>query len=178
MSRWLCHSILLARHKSDYRLEFPISMRGATLAGLLVVAILAGAGGGYLVGNAGERVVIGTLTTTVSEQAPIFSYITTAFGCTLNVRSYTPCMGSPAYVFNSCQNEPVPAAPSTCSYTLKPPSRSYPTYSFNITLGVMGQSGEPEWANCSVSGGIGYADCIPIINSTAFIVAVPAPPPQ
>lgn len=152
--------------------------RGVAIV-LGVVAILIGGGAGYLVGNSSGRTLtsVSTTTTTIIQSFPPFSYLTTAFGCTLSVSSHTPCIGSPAYVFNSClKNQSMPATPSTCAYSLKGPP--YSTYSFNITLGVRGQSGEPEWADCSVSGGIGYADCISVINSTAFIVAVAAPPPQ
>ncbi len=145
------------------------------------MAILAGAGVGYLIGNANEHIIGSTSTTTTSsEQNPNFGYLTTFQACSTNA-GYVPCLGSPAHVFNSCPNNLAgPAAPYTCTYTLtlSNPTPPHPTYSFNITLELLGQSGEPSWANCRVSAGIGYADCIPVINSTAFIVAVPAPPPQ
>jgi len=156
-------------------------MRGAVVVVIGMAAILIGAGAGYLVGNANEHTVtsVSTTTTTVGGSPPTFGYLTVYQGCTLTVHSYTPCIGSPAYVFNSClSNESMPAAPSTCAYTLHAIGRPYPTYSFNITLGALGQSGEPDWADCWVSGGIGYSDCIPVINSTAFIVAVPGTPAE
>lgn len=163
-------------------------MRNGVIASLLVVAILVGAGAGYLIGNVNVRIstttstslALSTTTTTISESVPVlqsFGYITTAQGCATNGR-YVPCLGSPAYEFNSCLNYTSgPAAPYTCTYTLKESFPPYPSYSFNITLGVLGQTGEPDGANCRVDT-FGYADCIPVINSTAFIVAVPAPPPQ
>jgi hypothetical protein len=42
-------------------------MRGGAVAGLMIVAILVGAGAGYLVGNAGERTVTSVSTTTVTN---------------------------------------------------------------------------------------------------------------
>ena len=156
-------------------------MRGEIIAVVAVVAILIGAGAGYLVGNANERTVtsVSTTTTTISEPAPRFSYITTASACQSNFQ-YVPCLGFPAHVFNSCPlNIGVPPVPPhTCKYILSTPSPPQQSYSVNITIGVVGLSGEPDWANCQVTGGIGYADCISVINSTAFIVGVGAPPPQ
>ena len=152
------------------------------MALVAVVAILAGAGAGYLVGNANLRTVtsVSTTTTTVSGSSQAFGYLTIYQGCTLGATSHTPCIGSPAYVFNSClTNQSMPATPTTCAYTVHGLGvGGYPIYSFNITLGVLGQSGEPDWADCWVSGGIGYSNCIPIINSTAFIVAVPGTPAE
>ena len=57
----------------------------------------------------------------------------------------------------------------------------YPSYTLNITFGERGQATQPQWANCSLldaSKTVSYADCIPVINSTAFIVGEPAPPPM
>ena len=155
---------------------------------LVVAAILAGAGVGYLTGNSGVRTVtttstlssLSTTTTTVNETVQFiqdFSYLTAIQGCATNA-GYVPCLGSPAYVFNSCLNTSWPATPHTCTYTLKEFFPGHPSYSFNITLGYVGQPGEAGWANCLVSEGIGVAFCLPVINSTAFIVGVPAPTPQ
>jgi hypothetical protein len=161
-------------------------MRNGAVAALLVVAILAGAGGGYLIGNAGERTAtktstfssLSTTTTTINETIPMdFSYLTTVQGCATNGR-YVPCLGSPAYVFNSCLNMSWPATPHTCTYTLREFFPGHPSYTFNITLGYVGQPGEAGWANCVVSDGIGVAFCLPVINGTAFVVGQPAPPPQ
>jgi len=157
-------------------------MRREIAVAVGVVAILIGAGAGYFAGSADVRTVTSVSTTTIniSEQAPNFSYVTTSFVCQTNFH-YVPCIGFPAYIFNSCPNYVSgPQAPYTCTYTLtlSNPTPPHPSYSVNITLGLRGQSGEPWWANCSVSGGIGYADCIQVINSTAFVVGVPAPLPQ
>jgi len=64
------------------------------------------------------------------------------------------------------------AAPYTCTYIVKDTVPPYPSYTISITLGDFGQAGEPHWANCFVTGNIGYADCISVNNSTDFVVGV------
>jgi hypothetical protein len=164
-------------------------MRGTAASGLLIVVILVGAGAGYLFGNVNERTVTSTnttvSTTTVTTSIVVAldiinSYISDNGICNHN-GVYVPCLGSPAHVFNSCPNLLVgPPAPYTCTYTVKS-AFPYPSYTINITLGVSGQATEPQWANCTLLDAtkmVSYADCIPVINSTAFIVGEPASPPQ
>lgn len=165
-------------------------MKNQTIVVLLVVALLAGAGSGYLTGSANVRTTtaISTFTeistTSVTTFVDVsqyenssFSYITSSGRCTAGGVKVA-CAGSLAYVFNACPNlTSGPPAPYTCTYTMtltgwnsSPP---YPTYTFNITLGVMAQASEPSWANCALPAAgeaSSYADCVPIINSTAFIV--------
>jgi hypothetical protein len=168
-------------------------MRNGVLASLLVVAILAGSGAGYLIGNMNERIVTSTSTTTETATATTlattatatvnslvpFLYVTDNGICT-GTGGYLPCFGSPAYVFNSCPNLlSGPPAPYTCTYAVKDSLSPYPTYTVNITIGVMGQATQPQWANCSMADASKmtyFVACIPVINSTAFIVGEPAPP--
>jgi hypothetical protein len=166
-------------------------MRSELIASLLVIAILAGAGVGYLSGNANERITTTTftymttstlsVTTTVpSGSQPSLFYLTNEGYCT-GGGAYAPCFGSPAYLFNSCPNLLAgPAAPHTCTYTVTSTFAPHPSYRINITLGVTGETSEPDWANCSwtTAGSAGsYADCVPVINATAFIMGIPSPPP-
>ena len=62
-------------------------MRNGAIAVLLVVAILAGAGAGFVIGNANERLVTSVLTTT-STSYTLTSTVTTA---TTTVPSLEPC---------------------------------------------------------------------------------------
>jgi len=142
-------------------------MRSDIVAVLMILLVISSAGAGYFVGYSNERTVV----TTVSEPPPN-SYITTNAVCASNA-GYGPCLGSPAYVFNSCPNLlSGPSAPYICTYVVKDTVPPYPSYTINITLVDFGQTGEPHWATCLVSGSIGYADCIPVINSTDFVVGV------
>jgi len=168
-------------------------MRGAVVAGLLMAAILVGAGAGYLYGNVNERTVTTTSTSvsttimtstvnaTLGGESLALAYISDNAICMTN-EGYVPCLGSPAHVFNSCPNMlSGPPATYTCTYTVKAALPPYPSYTLNITFGERGQATQPQWANCSLldaSKTVSYADCIPVINSTAFIVGEPAPPPM
>jgi len=157
-------------------------MRNGVGATLLVVAILAGAGAGYLFGNVNERIVTSTFATTTTDTETAmssFSYFTANAICT-GTGGYVPCFGSPAYVFNSCPNLlSGPPARYTCTYTVKDTLSPYPSYTVNITIGVRGEATEPQWANCSMADASKmtyFVECIPVVNSTAFIVGEPAPP--
>src|SRR5579863_2013633 len=161
-------------------------MRNAKVASLLVLAILAGAGAGYLAGNANERTITSTFTstfsttyvsnsvttTTATEPAMTSFFYVTANGICTGPGGYVPCFGSPAYVFNSCPDLLAgPPAPYTCTYTVKDTLSPYPSYTINITIGVRGQATEPQWANCSMADASKmsyFVACIPVINSTAF----------
>lgn len=169
-------------------------MRSGTIAALLVIAILAGAGAGYLTGSANERTITSTFTS-ISTSTVMMTETTTTSATTTALESWAPyifltsscyagggpCFGSssPAYVFNSCPHLLTgPPTPYTCTYTVTSTLQPYPSYTIDITLGITGQAMGPEWANCSLATTGGeYADCIPVINSTAFIVAEQAPPP-
>lgn len=168
-------------------------MRNGAVAALLIVVAVVGAGAGYLTGNANERttttasisiatstiLVNETITTSASETSLMFlnaaCYGTASDFATGKVYP-NPCWSAddPAYVFNSCQNLLAgPPAPHTCTYSVSGPL--IPTYAINITLGVRGQAMEPMWDNCSWAAapkGLEgtYAMCIPVINSTAFIM--------
>ena len=145
-----------------------IRMRDEIVA-ILILLVVASAGAGYFIGHANEHAI----TTTVNEPPPN-SYIATNAVCASSADAgHGPCLGSPAYVFNSCPNLlSGPPAPYTCTFRVTDTVPPYPSYTINITLGDFDQSGEPYWANCFVSGNIGYADCIPVINSTDFVVGV------
>jgi hypothetical protein len=139
-------------------------MRNRTIVVLLVIAMVASAGMGYSIGNTNVK----------SAQ---LAYLAAENGnCTTpaHIPTTAPCFSYPAYVFN-CPPPLTsgPAAPYTCSFDIKS-TLGYPDYSVNITLGLTGQQTEPQWANCSWATSLenGYAECIPVINSTAFIVGV------
>ena len=137
-------------------------MRNRMVAVLLVIAILAGTGIGYFIGN-----------TNVGSKQLV--YLAAENGnCTTPTHQPTtaPCFSYPAYVFNCLPPLTTgPAAPYTCAFDVRS-TLGYPDYSINITLGLTGQQAEPQWANCSWATSLenGYAECIPVINSTAFVV--------
>lgn len=170
-------------------------MRNGTVAALLIVALIVGGGVGYLVGigvllpaQGHETTIALVATTTLTMNASTvaeytgepFFYVSDGGICT-GSGGYVPCWGYPAYVFNSCPNLlSGPPAPYTCTYTVMDTIAPYPSYSISVTLALSGQANEPQWANCSLldaSKMTSYVDCIPVINSTAFIIGEPAPPP-
>jgi hypothetical protein len=108
-----------------------------------------------------------TITTTGSLLTAYgFDFVTASGNCD---GGNAPCWGQPAYVFN-CQ-------PSSCSQVVKSDVFPYPTYGINV-VSYRNQS-EP-WANCAYqlgfTGDVG-AHCI-LLNSSAFILGEPAPPPS
>jgi hypothetical protein len=169
-------------------------MRGAVVVAGLIIASLVGAGAGYLASSATISASASTWTTTsiqtetettsvTTTMAPIpesqFIYLTSNGYCTAGASS-EPCFGNPAYLFNACSNLLAgPAAQYTCPYTVSSSTQQNSSYTINITLGVSGRSSEPGWANCSwATAAEGeYAACVPVINSTAFIMGEPSPSP-
>jgi len=94
---------------------------------------------------------------------------------------FTPCFGgnfSQAEVFN-CTS--AAASASGCTQLVINPSEPQNSYQITIWYPYFGHSNEPSWANCiyTDSGDPGQyygAYCVSV-NSTAFIVTEPAPPP-
>ena len=171
-------------------------MRGAVVAVIGVVAILMGAGAGYLVGNANERTITSVSTTTSISTVASVSTATSISTVTLTTTSvtvlgslvyisasdyclagypnhYVPCWGNDntgetAYVFN-CTNEA--ATPQGCTQRVTSTLAPHPSYTIN-TRWPFTNSTEPVWANClwAVGGaGEGYGYCASF-NSTAFVM--------
>ncbi len=75
-------------------------MKGATVAGLLMVAILAGAGVGYLLGNANERTVT-SVTSSVSTSTETMTVTSTTLETTTATTTETSTLSPPSFVFNN-----------------------------------------------------------------------------
>lgn len=160
-------------------------MRDKALTALLVVAVLGGSAMGYLFGSVGGQTVTSTstatrvATTTATRVATIneqSGFVYLSYACEKGGNT-TPCFGGPAHVFNACPHAGTGTInPHTCSYTLESPFPPYGSVTFNITLPVYAGPGGPSWASCWIPAAVvtGYADCIAVANSTAFIVGIPA----
>jgi hypothetical protein len=171
-----------------------------TMAGLSLVAVILAAGLGVVI-IAEPPSIIHPSTTTVtktetltSSMTPIspattpgnatttssslstngFQFITGSGLCTSS-GVVAPCWGEPAYVF-TCAPPPFAQPDETCGPYVPTGVLALPSYGILITS-YHNQS-EP-WANCAYQSGFASyigAYCVPL-NSTAFIVGEPAPPP-
>jgi hypothetical protein len=116
-----------------------------------------------------------TVTTTSSLLTAYgFQFITESGICTAN-GVLAPCWGEPAYVFN-CQSSLLTEPYESCSQFVASDVSAYASYSISVTS-YRNQS-EP-WANCAYQAGFAAengAYCV-ALNSTAFILGEPAPPP-
>jgi hypothetical protein len=104
-----------------------------------------------------------------------FQFITGSGICTAS-GALAPCWGEPAYVFNDCPLSLLSGPPQSCSGVVVSDVSAYASYSISVTS-YRNQS-EP-WANCAYQAGFATergAYCVPL-NSTAFILGEPAPPP-
>ncbi len=102
-----------------------------------------------------------------------FDFITASGNCD---GGNAPCWGQPAYVFNCPPS--FPAEPGgSCSKVVVSDVFPFPTYGINV---VPYHNQSQPWANCAYelgfTGEVG-AYCV-LLNSTAFILGEPAPPPS
>jgi hypothetical protein len=114
-------------------------------------------------------------TTTTSSLSTVygFNFITASGNCN---GGNAPCWGEPAYVFN-CQSSLLSGPDESCSQVVVSDVFPYPVY--GISIASYRNQSEP-WANCAYK--LGFASevgayCV-LLNSTAFILGEPAPPPS
>jgi hypothetical protein len=103
-----------------------------------------------------------------------FQFITGSGICTAN-GALVPCWGEPAYVFDCPPSLPTEPYES-CSQFVVSDVSAYASYGISVTS-YSNQS--EQWANCAYQAGFAAeqgAYCVPL-NSTAFILGEPAPPP-
>jgi hypothetical protein len=128
--------------------------------------------------------VIVTETSTIDASSVPFNssvYLSSEVGACRGPSGYAPCFGddlSQAEVFN-CLN--AASLASGCTRSVVSSSNPQNSYQITIWYPYVGHSNESSWANSvyTDSGDLGQyygAYCVSI-NSTAFIVTEPAPPP-
>lgn len=112
------------------------------------------------------------------------NYLTASANCTNNGQP-APCWGSDDPFGFQCINLLAGQASQwTCAEKVTSAIEPIQSYNITITLPVIGQNGEPAWANCEwsvpgISPGQGYAYFIPVSStagSVSFILADQAPP--
>jgi hypothetical protein len=89
---------------------------------------------------------------------------------------YAPCWGGDAYVFDCTSGA---ATSQGCTQKVTSTLAPYPSYTINIRYPFTNQT-DPLWANClwtvqGVPEQQGFASCS-LVNSTSFIIGIPAPP--